>query len=174
MSQKTDESSSDPAVVSFVVRFTQTADTTVRGAPRVEWRGRIRHIQTNEETGFIHFPDAMTFMARFLDGYRGRAAREEQPMSSSNPMREGFRLWEQMTRQYIDTVMTTVERSAESSAVFQRQVERTVREALGAWQPGATPAPEADAILSRLDRIEAHLAELGRKIDELLEERDTE
>lgn len=173
MNQQSGEPGSDPTVVSFVVRFTQTVDLSVPGTPRVEWRGRIRHVQSSEETAFAHFPDAMTFMARFLDGYRGRAAREEQPMSSTNPMREGFRLWEQMTKQYIDTVLETVERSAESSAAFQRQVERTVRDALSAWQPGAGSASDAEQILSRLDGIEAHLVELGRKLDQLLAEEAT-
>ncbi len=44
-------------LTSFVLRFVREVDTD-----KVRWRGRIRHVQSNQEVGFIHIVDALQFM----------------------------------------------------------------------------------------------------------------
>lgn len=176
MSSELDEAQTETSIVSFVVRFRQEAGAGGPQAARIGWRGRIRHVQSDAEISFTHFPDAMDFMARYLDGMQNRPARE-QPMSTTNPMREGFRLWEQMTQRYVESMVEAMERSADNSAAFRRQVERTVRETLSAWQPGAAShAPDATTqreILTRLATLQAEVATLAAKVDLLLAEQET-
>ncbi|MCA9971620.1 MAG: hypothetical protein KC425_15455 [Anaerolineales bacterium] len=51
---------SETAVTSFLIRFTQEPQETA------DWRGLIRHVQTNEELYFTRMADALAFMATYV------------------------------------------------------------------------------------------------------------
>jgi len=55
MAKKTDQTAS------FMVRFTQQFFEE-DGKSNVQWRGKISHVQGNEEINFTEFKDALTFM----------------------------------------------------------------------------------------------------------------
>lgn len=61
-------------LVSFVVRFVgedspTAADGLSPAEPRLtrDWHGVIRHVQSNTERHFIHWSEAMAFMAQYVD-----------------------------------------------------------------------------------------------------------
>lgn len=55
----------DTKMVSFVLRFTQEAQTDASAPP--EWRGMLRHVQTNEQTHFTELDEALDFIANYVD-----------------------------------------------------------------------------------------------------------
>jgi len=52
-------------VASFVLRFMQ--DRTDTDAPPTNWRGVVKHVQTNEEKHFTSFADAIEFIAGYVN-----------------------------------------------------------------------------------------------------------
>lgn len=48
-------------ITSFVVRFIKEMD-----GDTARWRGKIRHVQSEQEISFAHFTDAVTFIRRQL------------------------------------------------------------------------------------------------------------
>ncbi len=54
----------DTLIASFVLRF--MLDQEAGAAPN-NWRGVIRHVQTNDELHFSGLKDALTFIQRFIE-----------------------------------------------------------------------------------------------------------
>jgi hypothetical protein len=56
------EPNSQPDITSFVLRFVHESDTHEKG----EYRGSIRHIQSDEVCAFTQWQDAVNFIIRFI------------------------------------------------------------------------------------------------------------
>jgi hypothetical protein len=52
-----------PLISSFVIRFIQE---TSPEPPRVNYRGMIRHVQSDQEVSFTRWGDALTFIQQFV------------------------------------------------------------------------------------------------------------
>jgi hypothetical protein len=68
-------------VVSFVLRFVRNESTNESGHPLTGWYGLIRHVQSGDERHFVHWDDAVAFIAHYVrvdkkstDGEKGREA----------------------------------------------------------------------------------------------------
>ena len=59
------ESSASPSITSFVIRFVLD-ETTPAGETHPNYRGTIRHIQTNEELTFSTWENAVEFIQRYV------------------------------------------------------------------------------------------------------------
>ena len=57
---------SPPQISSFVLRFVQ--EESAEQADQANYRGSIRHIQTDQEISFTHWRDAIDFIGRFIPG----------------------------------------------------------------------------------------------------------
>ncbi|MEX1018348.1 MAG: hypothetical protein WDZ49_01740 [Litorilinea sp.] len=53
-------------IASFVLRFKQQVRHDADGAPHVEWRGHIRHVQHDAEMCFTELHEAIEFMQDVL------------------------------------------------------------------------------------------------------------
>jgi len=53
-------------VASFVLRFMQETTAAAAGASPPDWRGVIKHVQTNDEQHFTRIADALAFIARYV------------------------------------------------------------------------------------------------------------
>jgi hypothetical protein len=53
-----------PSITSFIIRFVE--DTPPPPASGVRYRGLIRHIQSDQELSFVHWQDALSFMANYV------------------------------------------------------------------------------------------------------------
>ncbi len=54
-------------VASFVLRFMQDRTDTDTDTPPANWRGVVKHVQTNEEKHFTNFADAIDFIAGYVN-----------------------------------------------------------------------------------------------------------
>lgn len=72
----------ETTVASFVVRFVHEASDLDDDTPDREWRGVIKHVQTDDEQHFTRLADALAFMARFvnLDAFTDRDSVHPTPM----------------------------------------------------------------------------------------------
>ena len=62
------DSHSSPIISSFVIRFVihETTTEAVGDKTQPSYRGAIRHIQSDEETNFNSWEDAVAFIRRFV------------------------------------------------------------------------------------------------------------
>jgi hypothetical protein len=57
---------SDVRLVSFVVRFVCEAPAAQAPQPATDWRGVIRHVQSNLERRFTVWDEAVAFIAEYV------------------------------------------------------------------------------------------------------------
>ena len=57
---------SPPQISSFVLRFVQ--EESLKGTEQPNYRGAIRHIQTDQEIFFTRWSDAVDFIGQFIPG----------------------------------------------------------------------------------------------------------
>ncbi|MFQ5436999.1 MAG: hypothetical protein ACE5FD_19245 [Anaerolineae bacterium] len=70
-------------IVSFVIRFVPESD-----GRETRWRGRIRHVQGEQETSFVRFSQALRFI------YRQLMAEDSQTTIELDTLFAGFELEE--------------------------------------------------------------------------------
>lgn len=54
-------------ITSFVLRFVRETTDATTDPPQPEWRGVIKHVQTNEEQHFTRLADAIAFIGHYVD-----------------------------------------------------------------------------------------------------------
>jgi len=59
------ETSASPSITSFVIRFV-VDETTLTEETHPNYRGTIRHIQSNEELSFSTWENAVEFIQRYV------------------------------------------------------------------------------------------------------------
>lgn len=166
-------------IASFVIRFAQEIWRDDQGAPRVRWRGRIQHVQGDEEARFTDFADAVGFIQQRLAKLTMDAAAESPDAERDQVMADSFRLWEKFAESYAGMMEAAVERTVERSEAYRRQMAETFERSLRAWNPllagragGAadSPAPAPDRVAASLDALRAEVRALDAKIERLMRE----
>jgi hypothetical protein len=102
MAKKKDET------VSFVLRFTQKIFDNAEGQPEVQWRGRIRHVQGNEEQNFAEFDDAVRFIQAKMNELTAKAIEGKSPEEQQGILAKSFALWKDMAEAAPRVVLETL------------------------------------------------------------------
>lgn len=166
-------------IASFVLRFAQEIWRDDQGAPRVRWRGRIHHVQGDDDARFTDFADAVAFIQERLAQLTMDAAAEAPPGDRELVVADGFRLWERFAESYAGMMENAVARTVERSEAYRRQVADTLERSLRAWNPllasrtsvpderADRPAAEADRVVAALDALRAEVRALDAKVERL-------
>jgi len=152
-------------IASFVLRFTPKAWLDENNQPHLQWRGRIRHVQGDDETGFVDFADAVTFMQRHLmhvtvDAMEGGSTMDQEKMVS-----ESLKLWEQFASTYSTLMFEAMERTIEQSETLKQQMDKAVGKALETWR---LPAQADQAqVIEALNKLQAQVEALMARVKSL-------
>lgn len=153
------------SVTSFVIRLTQDLWRDSEGAPQVEWRGQIRHVQGEEEAAFTDFAEAVAFiqhhMARLtLDALEGSEEEEKD-----EALRSSFHLWERLASQYTELMFGSAEMTVRGSEAMRSQMDRAIQESLQVW--GLPGGRDYSQIEHELRALTSGLQDLEDRIDRL-------
>lgn len=162
---------------SFVLRFAQEIWRDAEGAPRVRWRGRIQHVQGDEEARFTDFADAVAFIQQRLAELTMDAAAEAPRAEREQVLADSFRLWERFAESYAGMMEAAMSRTVERSEAYRRQLAETFERSLRAWnpllagRPAPSPAPPtgADPAAAALEALRAEVRALDAKVQRLLD-----
>ena len=94
--------------VSFVLRFTQKIFDNTDGQPEVQWRGRIRHVQGNEEENFAEFDDAVRFIQGKMNELTAKAIEDKTPEEKKGILAKSFEIWKDMAEAAPRVVLETL------------------------------------------------------------------
>ena len=153
---------------SFLVRFTQDLWQGEQGEPRITWRGHIRHIQSDRETRFTDFSEAVAFMQQQMQALTEgslAALSEHAQASGKSPFEIGFELWQETATRYTDMVFGAMQQTMKQSESMQKQMDSAMQESLQTWTPAAQAA--ANPILNALQALQAQIEKLTARIDNL-------
>ncbi|RIL07645.1 hypothetical protein DCC79_14635 [bacterium] len=179
MSQPSSPPSPASDIASFVLRFTQDVWRASSGDPHVRWRGHIRHVQSDDETRFTDFADAVAFIQRQLAQLTLASVADASAADQAMAVTDSFRLWERFATGYADLMRRSVEQTIEQTEAYQRQVGESFERSLQAWNPllaagrraapPEPPRPPDAAVLAALADMRAELQAIRERVDRLAE-----
>ncbi len=77
---------------SFMVRFNQQIFEE-NGESKIQWRGKISHVQDGEEKRFSDFNDALSFMQKKLEELTQQATNHESFDKQENIIKKSLSMW---------------------------------------------------------------------------------
>ncbi|MCR9289994.1 MAG: hypothetical protein NXI23_21695 [Bacteroidetes bacterium] len=124
MAAKKDETAS------FVLRFTQKIFENTDGGPEVQWRGHIRHVQSDEDKRFSEFEDVAKFIQTKLADLTIQAMEDKSPEEQKGILSKSFDLWKKMAFDAPRMVIDTLKDPKKQVAQIQSQINQ-VQDAIG-------------------------------------------
>jgi hypothetical protein len=176
----------DQDMVSFVLRFVREAGEE----QQARWRGIVKHVQSNTETSFSQFSEALAFMQGYVNEVAQASFEESRRMGegfaetneyaanvfAANPFAETTRLWGDYTK----TMMDSMGGAMASGAGMTKPMEEMMNATLSAWgmsipvaQSEGTDQEDsggaAEAMAAQITSLNEKIAALEQQIAELNE-----
>ena len=154
-------------IASFVVRFTQHLWEDPQEEPHVQWRGRIRHVQSDQEANFSDLNEVLTFMRHHLTQLTLDATEGKNKTEREKVLGESFKLWEELASSYSEMVSDAMLQAYRQSESFKAEVDAAIAKSLQAW--GSPVKSERAAIAEAVEKIDTQIQDLANKIEALEE-----
>ena len=128
-------------MVSFVLRFVREASEE----QQARWRGVVKHVQSNSESSFSNFAEAMTFIQKHVNELivatfdEANRVTEKTGMAGEsnefNPVMESARLWGEFMKPYTTMVSDTMDEamSAAAGSPISQQMNQAMSTSMAAW-----------------------------------------
>jgi len=116
MSKKRDETAS------FMVRFNQKIFEE-DGESKVQWRGKISHVQGGEEQNFSDFNDALLFMRDRLANLTKEATKDKTTEQQEGILQKSLYMWKTMKEVGPKVLMETIKDPKKQLSHIQDQIQ---------------------------------------------------
>jgi hypothetical protein len=113
---------------SFVLRFTQKIYQNEADEPQVQWRGHIRHVQSDAEQRFSDMEDAMRFVQAKLADLTMQAVEGKTPEEQKGILAQSFDLWRKMAAETPKLVRESIKDPRKQVANLQEQMQQQLQQ----------------------------------------------
>ena len=107
---------------SFMVRFNQKIYTE-NGDAKVQWRGKISHVQDGEEKRFTDFNDALVFMQEKLAQLTNEATKHEPKEERENILQKSFSMFKTVRDVAPQFLKETIKNPKKQLSNIQEQIQ---------------------------------------------------
>lgn len=115
MAKKADQTAS------FMIRFNQIIFED-NGESKVQWRGKVSHVQGGEDQSFSDFNDAVKFIQERLADLTIEATKDESQEEQDSLLKKSFSLWRTMSKEGPKVFMEAIKDPRKSVAQLQDQI----------------------------------------------------
>jgi len=115
MAKKADQTAS------FMVRFNQIIFEE-DGESKVQWRGKVSHVQGGDDKSFSNFADAVAFIQEKLGDLTMEATKDKSPELQDSLLKKSFSLWKTMAKEGPKVIMETIKDPRKQVANLQDQI----------------------------------------------------
>lgn len=158
---------------SFMVRFNQRIFEE-DGEPKVQWRGKISHVQGGDDKNFTDFNDALTFMQTKLAELTTEATKDQSKELREGILQKSFSMWKTMKEVGPKVIMDTIKDPKKQISNIQDQIQDQIshigdeiseKVQIDQWRN----ASRADfhSIQSAISELSKELKELSSKVDKI-------
>lgn len=170
MSKKADQTAS------FVVRFTQKIFQE-NGEDKVQWRGKISHVQGDEQQNFTDFHDAISFIQEKLAALTLQATEDKSPEEQDGILTKSFEIWKKMAQATPKMIFDTLKDPKKQVAHIQDQIQDQITQVseeisskveIDQWR-NATKS-DFKKVMESLKTMSKEIKQLNEKIDRLNKE----
>ena len=116
MAKKADQTAS------FMVRFNQRIFED-EGESKVQWRGRISHVQDGDEKRFSDFNDALKFMQQKLSELTSEATKDQSSEEQENILDKSLSMWKTMKSMAPHIIKETIKDPKKQISNIQGQLQ---------------------------------------------------
>ncbi len=116
MAKKSDQTAS------FMVRFNQKIFEE-DGESKVQWRGKISHIQGGEDESFSDFNDALIFMQKKLAELTNEATKDQPEENREGILDKSFSMWKTIKEVGPKVIMETIKDPKKQISQIQDQIQ---------------------------------------------------
>ena len=156
---------------SFMVRFTQKIFEE-NGEDKVQWRGKISHVQGGDQKNFSDINDALTFIQERLAELTIKATGDKTPEEQDGILSKSFDIWKKMAQTAPKLIMETLKDPKKQVAQIQDQIqdqihivsdEISAKVEIDQWR-NATKS-DFKKVMETLSTLSSDLKTLNAKVD---------
>lgn len=158
---------------SFMVRFNQKIFEE-DGEPKVQWRGKISHIQGGEDQSFSDFNDAIIFMQGKLAALTNEATKNQPKERREGILRKSFSIWKTMREVGPKVLMDTIKDPKKQISQIQGQIQDQIsyigdeiseKVQIDQWRNASRA--DFQKIQESIEELSKELKNLSSKVDHL-------
>jgi len=167
MAKKTDQTAS------FMVRFTQQLFEE-DGKSNVQWRGKISHVQGNEEINFTGFKDALSFMQSKLQLLTEAATAGKPENERAGLISKSFDIWKRVAqtgpKMILDTIKDPKKQVSQIQGQIQEQMsvlgdEISTRVGIDDWRTASKN--DYKGLINSIETLQNDMKSLHKKVDKI-------
>ncbi|MGB1308154.1 MAG: hypothetical protein ACPG6B_04540 [Oceanihabitans sp.] len=163
MAKKADQTAS------FMVRFNQIIFED-EGESKVQWRGKVSHVQGGEDESFTNFNDAVSFIQERLADLTVEATKHKTPEQQDSLLKKSFSLWKTMAKEGPKVIMETIKDPRKQVANLQDQISylgEDIKEKVHIDQWRNASRSDFNSIKDSLSDLVTEIKMLNQKVDAL-------
>lgn len=158
---------------SFMVRFNQKIFEE-NGEDKVQWRGKISHVQGGDDKNFSDFNDALVFMQEKLAELTHEATKHETKERREGILQKSFSVWKTMKEVGPKMIMDTIKDPKKQISHLQDQIQdqiSSIGEEIGEkvhidqWRNASRA--DFQNIQSSIENLTKELKKLSSKVDKI-------
>lgn len=166
MSNKKDQTAS------FVVRFTQQIFEDTQGQSDVQWKGKISHVQSDDEKRFTDVSEALSFMQARLADMTKSSTEHVSKDEQKGLLNKSLGIWKRVSKEYPKFVMDTIKDPKAQVEHIQGQIQEGLHQVsegisekleLNEWQPASKS--DYKNMMEMMTTLTTQVSELSKKVD---------
>jgi len=160
---------------SFVLRFTQKIYEADSGEPEVQWRGKITHVQDNDESNFSEMKDAIVFMQDKLSQLTLPSGADKTEEEKEGIFVKSWGIWQRLSKSYPKMEVEAIKDPKAQVSQIQEQITNKAEELasrldLQALRPTSKSdhqdlMEQIDMLKQMMESIHARMEALDKKLD---------
>ncbi len=167
MSKKQDQTAS------FMVRFNQNIFEE-DGESKVQWRGKISHVQEGDEQNFTDFNDALIFMQQKLANLTKEATKDKTTEQQEGILQKSLYMWKTMKEVGPKVLMETIKDPKKQLSQFQDQIQGQIssigeeiseKVQIDEWRNASRS--DYKKVKKSINELSAQIKKLSEKIDDI-------
>ena len=113
---------------SFMIRFTQKIFKDKDGNPGVQWRGKISHVQSGDDKGFVEFENAVSFMQEKLEDLTASSILNKPEEEQDGILSKSFEFLKKIKANAPKIMMDTIKDPIGQVGNFKEQIEEQIKD----------------------------------------------
>lgn len=158
---------------SFMVRFNQQIFEE-NGEDKVQWRGKVTHVQDGDEKRFSDFNVALTFMQQKLAELTEKATNHETQDKQENIIEKSLSMWKTIKDVGPKVIKDTLKDPKKQFSQFQDQLQDQIstigdeiseKVQIDQWRNASKS--DFQAMQNQIENLTSQIQKLSKKIDSI-------
>ncbi len=156
---------------SFLLRFTQKIYDDENGESNVQWRGRVTHVQGNDQKNFSELKDAIDFIQKKLSDMTLSSIEEDVSAEEKEGiLNKSMDIWKRLAKSYPKMVVDAIKDPKAQVTQIQEQISSKAEEIsnrlqLESYRP--TSKSDIKELTDQMKKLTSVVTKLQKKVDSI-------